>query len=209
MANFGKLGKFAHRGRLAIWALASAWLLLAFVGLFVVALADVVPDGASHLARWPASSGLSLSSTRATLLVFIHPQCPCSTATLAELEHLVAHDTGRLDVQIVVFLPEDAPDGWRETAVVKEARAIPGAHLVFDVGGREGQRFGATTSGQALLFEPGGEIVFRGGITVSRGHQGESDGRNAIEAIVAGRSPLLRETSVFGCAFAAKPEKTR
>jgi hypothetical protein len=194
-----KIPKMPGSRRTALWVLAGAWLLVAIVGVTVVARADATPGESSGVARWPSSSHLSRSKNHATLLVFVHPQCPCSVATIAELERLVAHASGRLDVEVVVFLPADDPVGWRETALVERAQAIPGVHVVFDLGGREGALFAATTSGQVLLFEPGGETVFRGGITAARGHEGDNEGRSAIESIAAGRTPLLRDTHVFGC----------
>lgn len=185
-----------------IVALISAWLVLGGVGVSILARADVLPDGASHVTEWPAGSRLTLSRARPTLLVFVHPQCPCSTATIAELERLVAHAGGRLDVAVVAFVPEDDPPAWHSTRLVETARSIPNVHVVFDVGGKEAKLFGAMTSGQALLFEPGGAVIFRGGLTASRGHEGDNDGRSAIEAIASGKAPLLRDVPVFGCQFA-------
>jgi hypothetical protein len=206
VTNFGKAGKLGLCSRGPVLALAASWLVLATVGIAIVARADAQPARSSHVTELPTGSRLVLSKSRPSLLVFVHPQCPCSVATIAELERLLAHGGDRLDVQVVVFVPEGAPDGWRDTTLVTRARAIPGVRVVFDVDGREGELFGAQTSGQTLLFSPGGEVVFRGGITASRAHEGDNAGRSAIEAIAAGRTPLMHETSVFGCAFGA-PQK--
>ena len=33
--------------------------------------------------RWPATSGIPVTTGKPTLLAFVHPNCPCSRATLA------------------------------------------------------------------------------------------------------------------------------
>src|SRR6266481_530299 len=47
-------------------------------------------EGAGAPARWPSDSRIPLDRTRPTLLVFLHPRCPCSRATATELERLLA-----------------------------------------------------------------------------------------------------------------------
>jgi hypothetical protein len=44
-------------------------------------------------------------------------------------------------------------------------------------------------------------LLFQGGITASRGHEGENAGENAIVAIVNGRAAPQNKTLVFGCAL--------
>jgi hypothetical protein len=73
--------------------------------------------------------------------------------------------------------------------------------VVADDGGVESQRFGALSSGQALLYGADGRLLFAGGITESRGHQGDNAGESAIAALVlgAGRSGQSSSTPVYGC----------
>jgi hypothetical protein len=67
-----------------------------------------------------------------------------------------------------------------------------------DHAGMESARFGATTSGHAVLFDRAGRKLFDGGITPSRGHQGDSEGLRAIELRLAGIHASAR-TDVYGC----------
>ena len=45
--------------------------------------------------RWPPSSQIPLDQTSPTLLLFLHPRCPCSRSSLAELERLLAFASKR------------------------------------------------------------------------------------------------------------------
>src|SRR3954463_15141423 len=44
----------------------------------------------SLVGNWPAASKLGSTPTRPTLVLFLHPRCPCSRASLTELEALFA-----------------------------------------------------------------------------------------------------------------------
>src|ERR1700722_18065386 len=56
-------------------------------------------------ARWPWDTTVSRDATRPTLLLFLHPQCPCSRATVAELERLMARASGRLAARVLFVVP--------------------------------------------------------------------------------------------------------
>jgi hypothetical protein len=52
-----------------------------------------------------------------------------------------------------------------------------------------------------FLYLPTGELAFHGGVTVGRGHAGESPGRTAIEAIVTNSGVPATTTPVYGCSL--------
>jgi hypothetical protein len=71
--------------------------------------------------------------------------------------------------------------------------------VLRDDGGGEARAFGVATSGQTLLYDSRGALVFNGGITGSRGHAGDNAGRAALIALI-GRAPTDRSgANVFGC----------
>lgn len=185
-------------------ALAIGWGVLVAGSLVMVARADQVAAKGSAAATWPSTSKLVRSASKPTLLVFVHPQCPCSVATIAELERLAARTSGALEVMVVAYTPEAS---WERASLLGRASAIPGVRVVSDPAGAEARLFDATTSGQTLLFTPTGRVLFRGGITRARGHEGDNDGSRTIEALVTTNAPAgLLHSSVFGCAIAS-PEK--
>lgn len=155
-------------------------------------------------ARWPAESALPLASAgRATLLLFAHPHCPCTRATMGELEVLLARRTGKVDACVVFVRPPGSPEGWERTDLWERAAGIPGVAVRADVDGVEAARFGARTSGQVLVYDAEGELRFAGGITGSRGHSGDNAGRTAAEAAVVGPREAPTSSLVFGCSLLA------
>jgi hypothetical protein len=74
-------------------------------------------------------------------------------------------------------------------------------HPVEDPEGAAALRFGASTSGQTLLYNDSGRLVFNGGITAARGHEGPNDGQDAVIALLQNRPPLHTATPVFGCSL--------
>ena len=70
-----------------------------------------------------------------------------------------------------------------------------------DLDGVEAQRFGAATSGQAFLYNQAGALLFKGGITASRGHSGDNLGRDAVVDLVTSGVASVSAAPVFGCSL--------
>ncbi len=147
---------------------------------------------------WPAATGLHHQANRATLVLFAHPHCPCTRATIRELDRLVAQTAGELDVQVVFVQPSETNADWAHTDIWCAAAEIPGVSVTADRTGAESIRFGADTSGEAFLYDASGRLVFQGGITPARGHEGDSAGRTAVTSWVTGHAGL-EHAPVFGC----------
>jgi hypothetical protein len=154
---------------------------------------------ASVPADWPQASHIARDSSRLTLVMFLHPQCPCSRATLSELAQLMSRASDSLSVHVVFVAPRQAPAGWTSGDLWRQAAAIPGVMATIDPGEAEAHAFGATTSGDVSVFDAAGRLVFKGGITDGRGHEGDNAGLDALLALTRGEHPLVSRTSVFGC----------
>jgi hypothetical protein len=165
---------------------------------------------ASAPEKWPDNPAVPPPARRPTLVVLIHPQCSCSRATLAELERLQARVDDEIDTYVLMLSPSGASRDWVQSPLWKKATAMRGVTVIGDPDGRQAARFGGFTSGQALLYDASGRLVFSGGITASRGHEGDNAGRTAIERLVRHESIDRPSTFVFGCAlFAADASSTR
>jgi hypothetical protein len=188
--------------RLAI-GLVPVWLLATLAGMAVLVDYEVTPGAESEARqRWPEASAIPRSAERPALIVAAHPRCPCTQATLGELEILLAQAGERLDAHVVFVQPAGKDAAWvRETPLYREAAAISGVSAHVDSGGEEAQRFGTFTSGATLFYDVTGELLFRGGLTGSRGHQGDNAGRASLLALALGEAPERRETFVFGCSL--------
>jgi hypothetical protein len=155
--------------------------------------------------RWPRESHVLLDAHHFTLVVFMHPQCPCSKASVADLSRLMTRCRGRLIAQVLFIRPSGFAAGWEQTDLWRGAAAIPGTFVSCDPDGVEARRFGAMTSGQTALYDPAGHLLFQGGITESRGHAGDNAGCDAIvDVVLHGESAAMTnrgETGVFGCSL--------
>ena len=77
--------------RLLIAAGLAAWLLTIGAGLAMLrAYAETPGPPATAGATWPAEASIARVPRTPVLLLFLHPHCPCSRATIGELARLLA-----------------------------------------------------------------------------------------------------------------------
>ncbi len=157
-------------------------------------------------AKWPADTKLTRGSGVPTIVVFAHPKCPCTRATIEELAQLMAQIHERATATVVFVRPEGLPADWEKTDLWRGAARIPGVAVVSDPSGVEAARFGAQASGQTMAYDGQGMLRFSGGITVFRGHAGDNDGQSAIASLVMTGNATRDHTSVFGCSL-KNPER--
>ncbi|TMA88172.1 MAG: RedB protein [Deltaproteobacteria bacterium] len=151
--------------------------------------------------RWPAESTVARVPGRSMLVLAAHPHCPCTRASLTELDRLLVRAGGRLQAVVLFVKPRGAPEGWEDTDLWRRVAAMPAARPLLDVDGVEAHRFRALTSGQTLVYDQEGNLLFSGGITSARGHEGNSVGRGLILAALDGARLEHPTAPVFGCAL--------
>ena len=95
--------------------------------------------------------------------------------------------------------PKGHEDGWEQTDFWRTAAGLPGVTVVRDDDGRVAKQFGAATSGQTLLYDASGVLVFSGGITGARAHAGDNLGRRSLVALLNQEPAARTGTNVFGC----------
>ncbi|HXS95056.1 MAG TPA: hypothetical protein VN736_10655 [Candidatus Limnocylindrales bacterium] len=181
---------------LVAWALAILW-----GARVTLTYANTPGSAAVPPAYWPSHAPLEQAKGRASLMIFIHPQCPCSRASVGELDRILVSVHDRVQTTVFFYVPPGSSEGWAHTDLWKSAAAIPTVQVLADRGAAAARRFGARTSGQALLYNANGRLIFSGGITAARGHSGDNDGREAIVSLLLGRESGRRTTPVFGCAL--------
>lgn len=170
------------------------------VGLALLWAYDNAPgQAAAPSSLWPHDSRIQLAADRATLILLAHPHCPCTRASIGELDRLMAQAQGRVTAYVLLVKPAGAHGDWEKTDLLQSAASIPGVSVVVDDGGVEAHRFHALTSGQTVLYDAEGRLLFSGGITGSRGHSGDNAGRSAIVSLLNTGEAEQAETFVFGC----------
>jgi hypothetical protein len=189
-----------NKGRLILITACAAWVLVIGVGLGLLWGYENGPgQAAAPPSHWPPDSSIHLATDRATLVMLTHPHCPCTRASIGELARLMAQAQGRLTAYTIFLKPTGSSDDWQKSDLWQTAASIPGVCVLQDDGGREARRFHAATSGQTLLYDPSGRLLFSGGITGSRGHSGDNAGRSAIVSLLNTGEAEAAETFVFGC----------
>ena len=138
---------------------------------------------------------------RATLLLFAHPHCACTRASLSELAGLMARYGDRLDAWVLFAAPEGTGEDFSRTDLWSSAARIPGVQVLRDDRALEAERFGIATSGTVALYDARGKLLFHGGITPARGHEGDSFGRERIVSLLTTGKSDRADAPVFGCAL--------
>ncbi|HLM60524.1 MAG TPA: hypothetical protein VK308_06965, partial [Pyrinomonadaceae bacterium] len=122
---------------------------------------------------------------------------------LRELSRLMTDVNGQLKAYVVFIKPKDQTEDWTETDLRTNAEAIPNVQVLIDEES-ETNIFNAHTSGLTLFYDRNGNLRFAGGITASRGHEGDNAGKSAIFEIITKDTDKNTETSVFGCPLRKK-----
>lgn len=190
------------------------WLAVVIAGTSMLRTYSLTPGVAgTPTAQWPARSQIDARAGYFTLVMTIHPHCPCSRASVGELAILMAHSYGRLSAFVIFVQPPGFNASWTRSDLWSSAGSIPGVTRVID-GGSEAKLFGAATSGQTMVYDGRGRLVFSGGITAARGHFGDNAGVSAIvrllgtQATDASVGPVSykerrvvyeERTAVYGC----------
>lgn len=198
------------------WAMAIACWSLSVVGLMWwftdYEFSTYEEHTGTAVTHWPSGTALQLSSDRPTLVIFVHPKCPCTRASLRELRRLLETSTvteAELpDVVVVANQPQGVGAAWSDTDTVRDAELLPRATMFADVGGEESERFGAVTSGAVMLFDTAGKRLFAGGVTTSRGHEGDSTGCVMLRQLL--KHETLAEAATlptFGCKLCVRGER--
>lgn len=190
------------RTRVAVLALVLIWGLLVAGGMFAFDRYKLTPGvAARQTADWPAGSNLQRRAGKPTLVVIAHPQCICTEATLAELARLLATSSDEVETYVIFATLANGKDTDATSHLIRRAKTIPGVRVIVDRDGRETRQFPAQTSGQTFLYDVRGRLVFSGGITGARGHEGPNQGIDRIREALNRTAASGQRTPVFGCAL--------
>ena len=149
-----------------------------------------------------AEVDLAVASSPCEVVMFLHPQCPCSRASLGELIRMVSFFPGRTkalpDIRVVMVLPDGVGEDWEQSSLCDLASSARALMVGHDRGGRAARKAGVVTSGHVIVRDAEGGVVFSGGITPARGRSGLSPGASALRAILDGE-PVSGKFPVYGC----------
>jgi hypothetical protein len=148
---------------------------------------------------WVVPASFERPADRAMLVVFAHPKCPCTRATMSAIERLQREVPGGFATRVVFYEPDGADATWRGTDLWARAQRLVDADAIPDPGGAIATGAGARVSGCVALFDRDGALLFWGGITPARGHEGESVGLGSLRSVLRGERGTASEAPVYGC----------
>lgn len=164
--------------------------------------------GASE--SWPPKSQLTNNDpSKPTLVMFLHPKCPCSRASVEELARLYRYVHGRVNIHILFRSPKTfSQQDVKESAIWQAAKDIPSLTHKIDENDFEISLFRPKTSGQVYLYDTNGNLQFSGGITAGRGHVGDNVGSSSIKNYVLYKKHPQVRAAIFGCSLFSELQRS-
>src|SRR5688572_13274806 len=107
-------------------------------------------EAGAPAATWPAGA-TGRGDGRHTLVVGLHPECPCSRATLAELDRVLLEAGDALEA-LVIFDDTNPAAPARNSALYRQATQLPRTRVTCVTTVSELQRFDFRSSGETRLY---------------------------------------------------------
>lgn len=161
--------------------------------------------GSSIPETFPADLQIG-TEEQAKVVLFYHPKCPCTQATVRCLERLAASFASQPRIIAYAYVPSKEAESWVESATTGKLRTLGNVTVIADRDAEVCRRFDVSTSGHVLVYNKNGELKFSGGITPSRGHEGDCASGTAFLATVNGNSDAKESCPVYGCAIVQSNE---
>jgi hypothetical protein len=176
------------------------WFAVLTGGFYALIDFDLQPTAHGRPQRnWPAGASIERATQGPTLVVFLHPRCACSQATVSELARVLEQAQRKVETYVYFVRPPGTPADWEQGQLWRATSKIPGVHILVDTDGIQAARFGAESSGQAMLYDAAGQLTFAGGLTASRGHYGSNPSSNQLITTINSDHQALASVDVFGC----------
>ena len=162
-------------------------------------LADAVSNDSRHAAAaasptWPGTGVLQLAADRPTLLMFVHPECACSRASIGELQQLMTDCKNHVAVHLLFFKPtESTRTNGTIPAFWTDAKAIQARDVRIDPGGTVGGGLRRPKQADRSWYatpKVGSSLVAAS--PMDSGHFGDNAGLDAAIAIVGSAPHRLR-----------------
>jgi hypothetical protein len=187
------------------------------IKIYVVSWAILVIGGFISLDYYSyRSPGISLdqafrgpTALLPKVMLFLHPKCSCSFASLTEFSNLLSVMKNKADLEVIFAKPAGMSEATLQGELWNEALKLSGVKVSVDELGVEHKKFGVSTSGEMLLFNEQGEKVFHGGLTPSRGHVGLSKGQIFVKEWFGGNKNKREVANVYGCGLEGKSDEPR
>jgi hypothetical protein len=189
------------------------WLLSALAAFSYINRYSTRPGAVGELPPRSEIQRILSNNDQTSIILFVHPKCVCSDATVDELKDLLSQFEKKQQPQVYVqfYYPADKTPEWaKESDLYKKLSLFKDWHLRLDQAGGQAFAWGAMTSGYAIMVNKQGNVIFNGGLTVTRGHRGENIGKSGLKKAISFYSELSPDTPLqgptFGCSLFSNHE---
>ena len=142
----------------------------------------------------------SKSLNSKTLILFYHPHCVCTRATVHNLQSVTAATNKHLNSIAIAYQPVISDPRWIHSSTSRDLKKA-GFRVFADLDGKCCRELGVYTSGHVLVYDEQGKLVFNGGVTQSRGHEGSCNACDDLVKSIENADENIFVWPVFGCAI--------
>lgn len=170
------------------------------------------PSNQAPIALPAALDALAEDAKPLTLFMAIHPGCPCTGASLEQVDRLIARNPDSIQLVGLVRDSGESTESTSDSKLHEESywkrlESMPNARPFADKDGSLANLLGTHVSGATIAYDETGSLRFQGGMTASRGHAGPSRSMDELESIARQLAPPeLCSTPTFGCSLENDPE---
>ena len=133
------------------------------------------------------------------IVMALHPKCPCTRRSLDELQSLLGIAPEKTHCTFLVGLPSSKSKTWMDTDTVATASGLPNVDIITDQDSARAKSLGLSRSGESLVINDAGQVVFQSGITAGRSCKMRNPSSDAVsEFLLHGTCPAIT-TPMFGC----------
>lgn len=176
------------------------WILSLLGGISLLAWYSNKPgETGSPPKSLPKTIPLSNNEKQYQLFMFVHPKCSCTISSIRELKRFLANCSESVSCTFFCFNPSGGASGWTRTRIWNCLAEIPDSKIIPDENAKWAQSLGIRTSGHVLIYDSNHNLKFSGGITVGRGHEGESLASISMSNLVRMQEQDRCQYPVFGC----------
>lgn len=140
-----------------------------------------------------------------TLFMAVHPDCPCTGSSLEQLDRFLTRYPTEARAVALFWVPKGEQGSNTQTtdgSYWKRLNKLNTVSTVVDPQGRMAEKLGSLVSGAVVAYDQNGSLVFQGGLTATRGHDGPSVGFDSLVALANQEAtPELCRTPSFGCSL--------
>jgi hypothetical protein len=151
-----------------------------------------------------------VSGKAGTLVIFTCNHCPFAKAWEERIVE-IGNAYSKKGVGVILINANDpakyADDGFTEMQSRAKSRGLQVPYVV-DETSQMARAFGASVTPEAFLFDSGGKLVYHGAVDDNHKEPAKVQAhflKDALEAVVAGKAPRLRESKSLGCGIKFRP----